>query len=339
VKETYSIPDVWHKDEKGMEAFDYFAKALNEYMPDPSSASMDAPLALSFPRTVTYIAQINMPEAWSFNISELHIKNDAYQFDFKPISNNSHISLHYYLKTFKDHITPQDLSQYKTDFKKISAKLGFQLYRDNGLTDKPANENSPAPGRLINWPAVWFTFFFAMFFTYLVRRLNTRGEAVSYSNESGYHLGGWTIVLGITIGSTLLIQLASLIKNNYFSYSAWVTLGELGGAKLQCLLFAELGITLLWIGSSIALLYWFTGRRDIFPKMFIWYAAALLTGQLILITLYNIVHYPGSFGDLKGNAIKGFGRSCIYSLIWVSYILRSERVKGTFLNPFREKDV
>jgi len=95
----------------------------------------------------------------------------------------------------------------------------------------------------------------------------------------------------------------------------------------------EMGVSLSYICVVAALLYWFIKRRDIFPRMFIGYIGVLLTGQLLLLTLYNTISLPASYGDIQTPVIMQIFRTVLYGAIWVSYILRSERVKSTFLHP------
>ncbi|HEV3325910.1 MAG TPA: DUF3857 domain-containing protein, partial [Puia sp.] len=84
VKEHYAIPSLWKVDKEGKKSFDFAAKILSDYLTDPSDAPAGVPMALTYPLHVHYTLQLNLPEEWNFNSGELHIKNEAYQFDFTP---------------------------------------------------------------------------------------------------------------------------------------------------------------------------------------------------------------------------------------------------------------
>ena len=80
----------------------------------------------------------------------------------------------------------------------------------------------------------------------------------------------------------------------------------------------------------MALLYWFINRRDIFPRIFLWYAGSRVVGEVLLLCLYYLA-FPGS--ELATNKNYDLAATLIYSIVWGIYILRSERVKNTFLEP------
>ena len=342
VKEKYTIPEIWNTDEKGKRSVNFAAKIIDEYLPALPSNTEAGPLALSFPRTVNYTARINMPEDWGFDLTELHIKNGSFQFDFTPSISFNHITLHYYLKTFKDHIPVEDLAAYKTDHKNIMERLSFDLYQATTPSGSQPSGESPAPSRkgltpsagvsgIAYWPAIWFTFFFAMIFTALFRRLNVRSEEVSYPYEPGFPLGGWTIVLGIGIILGLVYQAVSLVRDDFYRTARWDSLETLGGTPLRLFFFTQLAYYLLCLASLGAIVYWFLKRRDIFPRMFTWYVGILLSGQLFLIIFLRLIPAHAAVADYLRTLIIQFIRTCIYGAVWVTYVQRSGRVKSTFL--------
>ena len=253
VKEFYSIPDIWQTNDKGKKYFDIYAKAVAERIPDPSSSIPGEPLALSFPRTMRYTMEINMPESWGFDVEELHIKNEFYVFDFAPTVNDSHIRLTYYFKTLKDNIPAEVISQYKTDYKKMQDKLDFELYKNGAFTPEQSSKPNSDTNKNVNWPAVWGSLIFAFLLTVLLKRLDAMRSASEYPYETGWPLGGWTIVLGITLGIGVLFQIFSVFKNQYFSNSVWSVIGKLGGSKLQYVLVVELGASVFEIMAGLCL--------------------------------------------------------------------------------------
>jgi hypothetical protein len=345
IKENYVIPRIWNTSKKGKKSFDFAAKIISEFLPDPSTAGAGAPLAITYPRSVDYTLHISMPEDWPFNSGELHIKNGSYQFDFIPQVNGSFMTLRYSVKTLKDHIPTAEMAQYKSDYKNIEERVFFELYKDitpdgAGGGDRPSSSVIAAASVSdvrACWPAIWLSFFFSLFFTWLFRRLNVRSEETIYTPGSGYPLGGWTILLGVTVGLTLLALVIELFRSGFYSYRNWANFGSAGGRPLQYLYLAQLAVSLSYIACSGAILYWFLQRRDIFPRMFVWYAGILLSGTLLIFILYHIIPLPASLNSYKENLALPFIRTCVYAAVWVTYVLRSEQVKSTFLEPYRER--
>ena len=304
-------------------------------------------MALTYPYNVHYTAALSLPEDWGFDISELHIKNNAYQFDFTPTVNGSNITLHYTLKTFTDHIAAEDVRQYKEVYNNIFGKISFSLYKtitpegfesEETTTPKRTPTTSFPKDWKVCWPAIWLTFFFALFFSRLFTWLNSRSEETLYSPGSGYPLGGWLIFLGLSILSSIVIGGVEIFRDNYYSYSNWAAYGNSGGARLQYLVMAELAIRLTFIAGGSAIFFWFIKKRDIFPRMFLWYAGILLVGRVMLFLLVSFMPIRKEILDnYKAEWTTDLIRTTVYVAIWVTYILRSGQVKSTFLEPFRER--
>ncbi len=335
VTENYDMPSLWHNNTKGKRTVEVFAKAIYELIPDPTNAYGAGPVAISFPRTLHYVLEIEMPENWQFPQEGLHIKNDSYQFDFTPELRDNFVRLRYYYKTFKDHIPANEVFQYKEDYKKIESNFNFNLYYDTNTGNQPSDNATPTPATSINinWLMVLLAFLFTGGLILLIRYLNKQSSPILYTAGTGWPLGGWTTVLGISLGLSGIIQIIYFIQNKYFSGAVWKTLEATGHQKIQFIFVVEMAIALTLLWGVGALLYWFIKRRDIFPRMFIGYMGIMLTGQLLLLTLYNAIPFPTSYGDIQTPVITQIFKTIVYGAIWVSYVLRSERVKSTFLEP------
>jgi hypothetical protein len=140
----------------------------------------------------------------------------------------------------------------------------------------------------------------------------------------------------LSIGAGLLLDAFQLLQANYYSYNNWTAYATAGGSALQYLYLGQLAIQLNFVAGAGAVLYWFLKKRDIFPRMFIGYAAIVLTGRLLLIALFYGSPIPAALNSYRSDLPWAFARTSVYAAIWVSYILRSGQVKSTFLEPFRQ---
>jgi transglutaminase-like putative cysteine protease len=346
VTKAYAISQLWDTSEKGKRSFDFSARLIGQSLTNPSNAPIDAPIALPYPCNIHYTLNLNLPENWDFGSGPLHIKNDSYQFDFVPDVNGSNMTLYYTLRTFKDHIPVTGVQQYKADYKKIEDLIFFQLYKNNPESDNPLSQET-APGNANSfslpatesvracWPAIWLTFFFSLFFSRLFVWLNRRSDETLYAPGSGYPLGGWLTLLGFCLTVGLVLNGYAFFRSNYYSYNNWTTYGSTGGKPLQYLYLGKMAIQLSFLAASGAALFWFANKRDIFPRMFVWYAGILLSGQLLLILLFHQQPIPPTFNSYRENLTHDFILIGVYAVIWVFYILRSDQVKSTFLEPYR----
>ncbi len=329
VEETYGIPGIWHKQDDGKKQLNVFAKTLGSRIPDPGSGNT-SPVALSYPFSIQYDLQLKMPIEFPKSIKSFHVKNDCYQFDFSPEEKGKLLTYHYKFKTFRDYIPSENIVQYKKDYKEIDKCLSLSFSR-NDISAAGASAPDTQKQGEFNWVLVWVAFFFGVAFTSLCRYLNRKTILQEYDGETGWPLGGWTLFLGITIGIRIVLQIYVSWQQHYFQQDTWAGLGNLGGARLKGMLVFELFMALFSLGGSIALLYWFLNKRDIFPKMFVYYFSGVFALQLVQLILYYLIAAP--VGDLKQQLATGLFRSLIYGMIWITYILKSERVRNTFVYP------
>ncbi|MBV4359139.1 DUF3857 domain-containing protein [Pinibacter aurantiacus] len=142
VTKTYAIPTIW-KSESGADKFSVLGRRIYEQLPNPKGLAKGAPLALSYPVDITNTIAINFYEDWALDANELHIKNDAFEFDFNPEIIGSRVVLTYHLKTFKDHISPEALDKYKEDYKKMVDNLEYEFSYDNGNGKTQLRKSDP----------------------------------------------------------------------------------------------------------------------------------------------------------------------------------------------------
>ncbi|WP_176112976.1 DUF2569 domain-containing protein [Sediminibacterium ginsengisoli] len=264
-----------------------------------------------------------MPGKWTFPNDSYEISNESYRFTFKVIERDSVILLDYTFKTIKDCIDETAMTRYKEDYTKIISLLEYTLPESG--TSLTSGEGS------VNWIAVILGLVIAIGLFLLFRKYNASSDETRWF-QPGIKLGGWVIVLGITILLQPIVNLYSLFSDNYFSLSGWEYLGSIGGGRLQGILLMEEAGMLIIIGMTCALCYWFMKRRDIFPRMFIIYAVAKFSIVLLLSFCYA---GTSSLPDgVQTTNFKALYQSFFYGLIWITYLKRSERVKQTFTYPY-----
>jgi hypothetical protein len=346
IKEYYGIPNLWTTDKKGKRSFDFVVKMIRDYLPDLPKDRSTAPLSLSYPLQVHYTLHLNLPEEWDFNSGPLHIRNPAYQFDFTRELSGKEMTLRYSLVTFADHIDPADIPQYKKDYAEMDDRVSFSLYmKGNDLTPTPSFEPAAATSNHAAtdntppfhpcWPAIWLSFFYTLLASRLFVFLNAHSRETPFAPGSGYPIGGWTLLLGLCICAGLILDAYQFFSANYYSRDNWKAWSDAGGTGMQYLYLGQLAIQLNFIAGACAVLYWFIRKRDIFPRMFVWYVGIVLTGRVALVALFYSIHIPASMIPYRADLPWAVVRTGGYAAIWVTYVLRSRQVKSTFLEPFR----
>jgi hypothetical protein len=184
----------------------------------------------------------------------------------------------------------------------------------------------------INWQAVWQSFFFGVLFTMLFRFLNKKSKTVDQRSNAGLPLTGWVLFLGFNLVARIIIQTYFFCTAGYFSVSIWNQMLQAGGTKFQFIFIAELFLSLFSLSGTAALLYWFLGRRDIFPAMFIYYVGFYVIATFILLIIYYDVSMPAGMRSIRHNSILQIFR-ILYAIAWFTYLLNSKQVKQTFVYP------
>jgi hypothetical protein len=161
-------------------------------------------------------------------------------------------------------------------------------------------------------------------------RLNKRTIDVFYDRDGSWAIGGWMILLGISLAGTCLRYALTLVTAEYYAWDAWLAWRAHGPAFIGTVL-AEMAFSIFGLCGAAALFYWFIKRRDIFPKMFNWYVGIVLSSQILLLLIYSLNKFPASYGDLVGTALRSTFQTVIYGGIWCTYLFRSDRSRATFL--------
>ena len=196
-----------------------------------------------------------------------------------------------------------------------------------------ANSGTPAqPASYFNWITIWLSFFFGLLFTILFRYLNKYSKTIDQRSDAGLPLSGWIMFLGINLVVRFIIQAYFFWDANYFLKSTWIHLGQTGGVKFHMLFIFEMFLSLFALAGTGALIYWFFGRRDIFPTMFMYYVGLYLLSTFALLILYHNMKLPVDMISIRHDMFIRIFR-IVYGTAWVIFVLKSEQVKQTFVYP------
>jgi hypothetical protein len=195
-----------------------------------------------------------------------------------------------------------------------------------------ANGETQTPVSNINWICIWLSFFFGLLFTILFRFLNKYSKTTDQRSNPGMPLSGWVLFLGVNLLVRFIMQIYFLLSANYFNESVWMHLQELGGTKFHVLFSFELFLSLFATAGTGALIYWFFGRRDIFPTLFIYYAWIYLIATGLLLFIYHFMNLPPEMISISRNIYMQIFRIA-YTAALMIYVWKSGQVKQTFVYP------
>lgn len=147
-------------------------------------------------------------------------------------------------------------------------------------------------------------------------------------------LGGWLILLGITLFISVLAKLVTLAQDFVaISSPDWQQLVTPGSPAYDPLwgpaVWVEILLTLGLLGFNIYVIALFFRKKATFPRHFTIFAVSNIVVIAVSLALCAQIHnFPK---DAKMQIIKSVFQSLIYLGIWGSYVHKSLRVKRTFV--------
>lgn len=328
IREDYELPHPWEKQNQGRPAFAVYIKSIDERLPDVPADAGKTPLALRYPQTVRFTMKLKLPEKFDEKFEPVHIKNASYQFDFTQETSGDSLLYKYFLKTFRDNIPAADAAQFKKDYGNISDVLNFRFTRGSGGSGPAGPPEMPATW---NWINLWIALGFGVCFSALFRYFNQQSPLME-GLSANRPLGGWTLVLGITMCLRLVVQAIFFYREHYFQPQVWDALYRTGGDRVLTIYVMEMMQALWSILGLGALIYWFFNRRNIFPLLFSYQLAVLILFQLATAVLSYLLE-TDKLNGTRNHQWTALMQTALYSAIWITYLHRSERARQTFVLP------
>lgn len=148
-------------------------------------------------------------------------------------------------------------------------------------------------------------------------------------------LGGWLVLIQIGLYFSILLLSIQLFKYSLpiFGTDTWDTLtstqSEAYHPMWGPLIIFETVYNIVFLLFSVFILVIFYGKKRIFPRlMIIFYSVSLAIGIIDLVLSYQI---PIMRELADGSSIREILKSVIACIIWIPYLMKSERVQNTFI--------
>lgn len=163
----------------------------------------------------------------------------------------------------------------------------------------------------------------------------TISSATSSSASQLKGLGGWLILVGfgLIFGTFMFL---GLLLNNYKEYFNTDLLEKLTSPSSEyfipnfnLLFYAEALALLFLLFLSVYLIYLFLNKKKSFPKNYIF--ISLFVILYIPVDAYLVSVVIPDENILDEEILKAFFQSMLSGAIWIPYMLKSERVRNTFI--------
>ena len=171
-------------------------------------------------------------------------------------------------------------------------------------------------------------------FTTRNQTASKRNTTIANANEPK-GLSGWLILVGIGLFLSLIKQIA-FFNSTFKPYINTDLLKELTNIDSQAyipnfkiLFYTEAIVNLFITALLIYLIYLFFKKKDIFPKYYIF--ISLFSILAIPVGSYLVATIMPNVEAFDADTIKSIIQSLVAGAIWIPYMLKSKRVKNTFI--------
>ena len=328
VRERYRLPSGFRVENSGGLSFELFPDELYHYSEVPNTSIRTAPLRLAYPITILQSFEVRLPEAWTVTLDTFAIDNPAFRYKSVSRYANRILTLEYRYEALADNVPIEVMPKYLDDIKHMSDDLGYKLTYDS-MAQQLKSGIAPQPlilGLLCFSLGIWL----AIRVTY---RFDPAPRLVGLSDGAPAGISGWLLIPALNV----LIMLWSLIAviaaiGSYTLAFNWNSLPDMAPAHLATwarpLVVGLLGFGLLLLPSMVASAIAFFRARSSAPTLWI---AMLWT---LIVYCYVTYGYTAALGpdDESTGALKlEIARDVFASLLWTLYMVRSKRVKATFV--------
>ncbi|WP_213505945.1 DUF2569 domain-containing protein [Paenibacillus faecis] len=165
---------------------------------------------------------------------------------------------------------------------------------------------------------------------------NLPTEPPNYSNLGVSGLGGWLVLVQISLYATILMLLARIreyVSGFLLNPESWSVLTTPSSPAYHplwgpAIIFEAVYFVSMFIFCIMILIMFYSKKRVLPRLMIIAYSAGLLFGIIDTVLIFQI---PMPAGMLDASSIREVVKSAIICAIWIPYFLKSERVKNTFI--------
>jgi hypothetical protein len=331
--EHFLIPKIWGPAVRtNYIACNFYADGITERLYIPEKRERKHSLAVPFPENYIHRIQIDVHEPWRINPAEKKIQNGGFLFHHSTSVTNNRVVLVNQILTLNYGVDATNVAAYLEAANQIPPFLTFGV-------------SKPIPGTLVGgapnwslWMAVIFYSIVLLLISVPVYRFQLKEPPIVPPGDAHLKgLGGWLVLVGIGLVGAFIIRLVYFIRvSSVYSSVHWNSITDTVSATYDkmyapVLLFELFGrLTLFIFGILVAVLFF--RKKRIFPITFIVY----LWGQSLIVILNLALYHTLADRTIAAHAIKTTTATLVPAfislMIWTLYLLRSRRVKMTFLN-------
>jgi transglutaminase-like putative cysteine protease len=325
--ERYLIRDVWRvDDESGRGTLEVRAGDIDSALRWPRIRQRTTPLATGGRRRVRQTITMLLPHTWNISAERTVLEGDVLRYSSSVSYAGDTLTLLYDLEITADDVMPDQARNYLADLDRIDRDTYYQLWQ--------GGESSGG----ISWPLVLVMLAAAA--------AAARAAVAAYryepahvpapvmrSNPALTGIGGWLLLLAITILIDPIVWLGSVVSNIVdIDADAFRSLTVPGAEAYHPMWAPALAFEIAlgtFIGLvGIALFVLLLRRRTTFPLWCQVYLVCVTAGAVLLTGFTSSIPAAREEADVTNVFL-----AVALNLAWIAYCRTSVRVRNTFTRP------
>jgi transglutaminase-like putative cysteine protease len=333
VTEHFVIPAIWKPSQRtNYIACTFYADGFMDRLIVPAKKDRRLPLAVPFPENYLQRIQIDTPEVWRIVLEDKKIQTKGFLFHHNTSYTNNGLVIVNQLVTLDRGVNAADVPGYLEALDQIPQFLGLTI-------SKPVRTTLFAGSP--NWTILIAVASYSMVLVMLsvfVYRFKFQEPPVLLNPDSALAgLGGWLILVGIGLVGGMFILPARIAKlSPVYSSERWRIITDSADARYNAMLppillfelFTSITVLILLILLTIS----FFRKRRIFPILFITFLILQFVFAALDAILVGYMHRNSVMTHSNAVSTAALGPLMISLVLWTLYMLRSRRVKLTFVN-------
>ena len=344
--EHYRMPSYWKRDDKRSRwNGELEVPDLMEWLRRPQAVNRQGPLALRHPVDFTLVSEFRLPGQWNLKPDHLVVDDPAFELQRDESWKGNVLTLTDHYRTRANHVAAADMPRYVAQLEKARTGVNYSLYHTDGDAPQAEAASATAPAAVSapgadspHWLPLTLGLLSVGGLVWLTQRLY-RWDPVPTPMPPGAvaeaRVGGWLWlpVLGL-IATPFKVGKGMLESAPAMTVQGWTLLSQPGSATyhplLAPILLFELALNLAIAAGALLMLWLMAKRRSSLPRLYIGLWLLMFTALLCDAIAYNTI--PSLQGQWTDKEIFESVRSAIFGAIWITYFLRSDRVRRTFVN-------
>jgi len=359
VTERYRVPEFWLEDDDGVYA-ELYADSIAGEIPSSQEALRTAPLWISYPHRVVQRMEVELPEDWPRDSGSETYANAAFTLRVDHAVEGRRATISWDYQALAEEVTAAQAGEVQKSARELDSALSFELT----WGDESAGGRASPVVLAVGIGALALTIAAAAL-AYLGVARRGRGVAGTASPSGSSDLtappvegaeplgsaadpvlligapderlrgiGGWLIPVAIGLFARPILSVYTLVQMApALSAAAWGGLTAPSSAAYHPMwapvLLFEVAANVALAVASVLLVVLFFQRRRAFPGAFI---AMLVTQAIVyLVDVAGSSLVPAGETGTSGSNARLAVSTLASSAAWIVYLLRSRRVKLTFV--------